>query len=438
MTRTFVALLAGLAIGVLIGIGVSPFFHSPGREAVSGQMAESATSALPGTRRLSRDGDEQGKIMLGNITTVPFQELYGILSTKSQDDIADISKQLRQLPPGPTTDAKITAFFKAWSHLDPGAALKAALTFGTKGAKAAAVSAVIDGADAAVASTLTKAINELPPDALLLDQKQTFLSNALTKWDQYDPVTAAAFADSLSGTNNVTMAMAYHAIALTWAQEDPQAALAWANAHGQGPGGQVVRFGAIEGWWEKDPSAAKDYVAGRATTPDGREEVFALASRMFNSDQQQAKDWVAGLSDVKARQMGSSTIANQIGMSDPKGAAEWAASLPNDVRASALSSAMYDWASADQTAAAQWLEGTTGGVRDDGLLSYSLVISNKDPVSGLNSANSIADPTKRDKAVESIVKSWMGRDPNSATAWIQSSPLPDATKQRLASVKLGG
>lgn len=35
-----------------------------------------------------------------------FQELYGVLTTKSPDEIADVAKQLRDLPPGIETNAK--------------------------------------------------------------------------------------------------------------------------------------------------------------------------------------------------------------------------------------------------------------------------------------------------------------------------------------------
>ena len=438
MIRAVALLLTGMTIGVLIGLTVRPSSRLGTKARATQSGFETGQSSRQLTHRAPKAADDQGKLVLGNITTVPFQELYGILATKRANEIADVAKQLRDLPGGPDTNAKITTFFKAWSHLDAPAALKAALSFGAREAKSAAVNAVIEGADAVMASTLANAINELPPDALLPDQKQTFLSNALTKWGQNDPVAAAAFADSLSGVNDMRMGMAYNTIAYTWGRSDPHAALTWADAHNQGPGGQFVRNGAIRGWWEKDPRAAESYVAQRLNTLGGRQEALTIASYMFNSDPQRAKEWVAGLSDVEARKQGDIIIAIQIGWSDPKAAADWAASLPDDVRSEALGPAIGQWATNDPTAAARWLEGVSGAARDDAVSSYGYAISQRDPQAGLNWAMSMTDATKRYKAVESIVKDWMGRDPNSATAWIQSSVLPDATKQRLITSKPGG
>ena len=438
MVRMFGVLLAGIIIGVGVGLAIGPAFPGAHRQIASEPPGNVSGTVPQATRTASKATTEQGRIVLGNIATVPFQELYGILATKPSGEIADVAKQLRDLPPGAETNAKITAFFKAWSHLDPSAAFKAALDLKTKEAKAAGIDAVIDGADQAMASTLAKMINELSTETLGPDQKQMFLSLAITKWSANEPAAAAAFADSFAATNSFMIGSAYHSIALNWARSDPQAALAWASTHSQGLSAQFVMSGAMIGWWEKDPRAAEEYVATRVNTTEGRHELSALASRIFNSDPQRAKDWVAGLSDAEARRRGDNIIATQMAWSDPKAAVDWAADLPGDVRSEVLSSSVSQWANTDPAGTAKWLEGTNGIVRDDALGGYVYVIAAKDPAAGLNLAMTIGETSKRDRAVESIVKNWMGRDLNSAIAWIQSTALPDETKQRLAALKPGG
>lgn len=66
------------------------------------------------------------------------------------------------------------------------------------------------------------------------------------------------------------------------------------------------------------------------------------------------------------------------------------------------------------------------------------VIANDNPQNALNWAQSIADEKIRTTAVDRIVTSWMRRNPVDASAWIRSSSLPDAEKQRLLVPPPGG
>ena len=69
---------------------------------------------------------EHPNILLGDIVTVPFQELYGVLSTLSPQQLNDLATQLKSLPAGKDTNAEGDGLFKAWAHFDPIAALHAA------------------------------------------------------------------------------------------------------------------------------------------------------------------------------------------------------------------------------------------------------------------------------------------------------------------------
>ena len=53
---------------------------------------------------------EHPNILLGNIVTVPFQELYGVLSDLSPQQLNELAVQLRNLPDGKETNAKVAVF----------------------------------------------------------------------------------------------------------------------------------------------------------------------------------------------------------------------------------------------------------------------------------------------------------------------------------------
>src|SRR5438132_4579925 len=191
---------------------------------------------------------EHPNILLGNIVTVPFQELFGVLSALSPQQLNELAMQLQNLPAGKETNAKVAVFFKAWAHLDPVAALRAAAGFKISETKTTAVQSVIASADAAQAKVLAKQIQEWPADVVMREQKNNFLNSLLVKWSDLDPVGAAKFFDSMQGD-----AMHFHpaasVIAQNWAAIDPSAAIECARSHNDTKGLQVAMNGASIGWW---------------------------------------------------------------------------------------------------------------------------------------------------------------------------------------------
>src|SRR2546430_16667011 len=234
---------------------------------------------------------EHPNILLGDIMTVPFQELYGVLSMLSPQQLDELAAQLKTLPAGKDTNAKVAAFFRAWAHFDSVAALRSAAGFKISEAKTIAVQSVITSADAAQAKALAKQIQEWPADILNREQRNGFLNSLLVKWSDLDPVGAAKFFDTMQ-----VDAMHFHpaasVIAQNWAAIDPSAAIECARSHNDTQGFQGVMNGAINGWWSKEHGAAEQDVATRATDSTGRQMASTLASYIFAKDPERAKEWV--------------------------------------------------------------------------------------------------------------------------------------------------
>ena len=369
--RTTSLLAAGIFIGVVIGLAVSPSRRSGSSvaQASGGSSAGTTTLKAKSGSRLESEM-EYPNILLGDIVTVPFQELYGVLSTLSPQQLNELAAQLKNLPAGKETNAKVAAFFKAWAHFDPIAALRAAAGFKISEAKTTAVQSVVTSADAAQAKALAKQIQEWPADILTREQRNGFLNSLLVKWSDLDPVGAAKFFDGLQ-----VDAMHFHpaasVIAQNWAAIDPSAAIEWARAHSDTQGFQGALNGAINGWWTKDSAAAEQYVAARATDSAGRQMASTLASYIFSKDPEHAREWAAQLPDLDTRRQAEHVLVIQMAVNDPQGASEYAATLPADVREMTLSGAINYWAASNLAAAGEWIKGLSGPARDEALGAYT-------------------------------------------------------------------
>ena len=416
-----------------MGLAVRPTSRSG---YTAGAPSGFVTNPNSGSREPSslEKASSKAKIVIGNIGTVPFQELYGLLSNRSPEEMTELARQLENLPASKETKTKIISFFKTWAHFDARAAMSAARSFKSPEASAA-IAAVIDGADATTADFIARSIDDLPSEALSRAQKANFLGRVLSKWSELDPVAAAQFLDSsqLRGKGLTTTRIT---IAENWAMVDPQAALAWAQGQGGVHNARATMSGVIAGWWAKDPTSAEAYVASQINSL-GPESAMTLVPRLFDEDPQHAKDWVNQLPNMEARRNANSFIAMQLASEDPKGATEWAASLPVEAREKALAVAVAAWTRQDPTATAQWLQGLNGTSRDEAISAYSSSVSTKDPVSALTWAWSISQDKIRDQSMQRVAAGWFQRSPNDARTWIQSSGLPEAEKTRLLALAAG-
>jgi hypothetical protein len=427
--RAAVIFLAGIALGVLIAFG----FLRGSRDGTNAAAARTQTDADKGSDRIDFSADKSraatNKIVLGNIATVPFQELYSVLSARSAKEMAELAAQFNDLPSGRETKTKITTFFTAWAHLDARAAITAAISLKTPDAKDAAITAVVRGADAIAAKSLVEVVSQLPADALPVWQKTKSVNIALTKWSEVEPASAAKFLDEFPAQDRELLG-ARMMIAQNWASSDPAAALAWAAGQGDGREGRISMSGVIAGWWENDPRAAEAYVAEHLDTL-GPQSAMQIVSQLYRQDPQRAKEWANSLPSVDARRMATTNIAMQMANTDPKAASEWAATLPDDVRGRTLEGAISRWARNDSRTVGEWINGLNGVVRDEAISAFSSTLAANDPAAALTWATTVSDPTKRDATVERLVTSWMRRGPAEAKTWIQNSNLPDQEKTRL-------
>ncbi len=419
-----------IALG-LLGLGLIGFLlwqsEGPSRRAI----ARHPSSPPPEEKLLKTTEAEKAdedKVVLGDVEAVPFQELYGVLSRRSPEEIAELARQLKNLPKSPATKAKIAAFFKAWATLDASAAFAFANSL-RPDLRSEAFSAVLEGADASVAGSLVPAIGKLDKESLPPNEKALLLARAVGKWSQLDPAAAAKFLDS-SGLRGMNFSMAYDQVASNWAARNPITALSWAREQAS-KGERFATSGAITGWWKNDPAAAEAYVASHLATREDWQLASTLASNIFGEDPERAKEWVRQLPNEDARRQADIGLAIQWGFSDPAAATKWAATLPPGECQQTLAETVGLWAQQDLAAAAKWLGSYEGAGRDEAVDNFSLSIASKDPAGALTWAATISNPKTRAFAEQRLVSVWLKRDPAGARNWIQNSSLSAEEKSRL-------
>lgn len=190
------------------------------------------------------------------------------------------------------------------------------------------------------------------------------------------------------------------AIARQWAQNDPQAALNWAQN-------------------------LADTAARNAALPN-------IIASVAENDPRRAAQILPRL-PAEAQASAAGSVISQWAARDPAAAGNWAVSFPEGkTREQIFQGLMTRWAGNDPAAAANWLGGLRDGPsRDQAVTAFSNRISSSDPVAAAQWAATIGDENLRNNQMESTARTWLRTDPGNASTWITNSSLPDEAKRRL-------
>src|SRR4030095_16817136 len=107
IVRATLLLAAGIFIGLVIGMTISPARRSAST-VLQAREGSSAGTMHPKAKLGSRleSEMEHPNILLGDIMTVPFQELYGVLSTLSPQQLGALAATLKNFLGGKATNTK--------------------------------------------------------------------------------------------------------------------------------------------------------------------------------------------------------------------------------------------------------------------------------------------------------------------------------------------
>ncbi len=380
------------------------------------------------------------QLAVETVATIPFEENRDSLKKLGAKEKAKLAQQIRDLPPGGPSNAKINAFFRAWGAAEPEEAFTNATELKTQDARNVAVEALINGMTPESSEKVARSLRTLRPDTVSTETKDRLLGLTIIKWSQRDPAAAALFLSQLypdaakrltkTGRVDGVLLQATRAVAENWGGTDPQAAIAWFQ---QNPAlelaGGTERV--LSGWWRKDPKAAAAYVSTHLDTAAGRALAAAMASRMALINPRTATEWVVWLEEGKVRRRAELEIAAIWASNDPNAASEWAARRTDLDRNSIIGIVAAMWAQTDPSAAGKWIGSLQGASRDAAIVSYSGTLERTSPATALDWAIKIEDSKLRQRSIDRIAGRWLAQKPAEAGAWIQRSGLTTEEKARL-------
>lgn len=296
------------------------------------------------------------------------------------------------------------------------------------------------------------------------------LASFIHTWAQQDPVEAADFLSKApKGPNRQSQ---YSILASQWANNDRDAALAWA----QGIENKNLRTNATNGvyqqWANQDPAGAAEQLALHRDK-DGRQQLLnTVASNWISQDPAAARIWMdslpaedrftaagAALSSLSYSQPEEAALlydqlasdatnteeqlnkishqAGQIarywGQHDPGAAADWAENIPEEnARSQAYQSIASQWAQYDPTALSQWIDDLpTGKPRDGATQTLVQNVQQVDPASAYDWAETISDENSRYHAIRGTINHWKKTDPEAARQAANSANVSDKHREEL-------
>jgi hypothetical protein len=267
------------------------------------------------------------------------------------------------------------------------------------------------------------------------EEKQEFLSRALTGWASAQPSQAKAWVEGL---------------------EDE-------NEKGR------YRWSLVSGMADTDIATATLYAMERqeaGDTQSWRYMQMISEEQLRQSSVQQSVQWAESLpaGDLKASAM--QRVAEGYVDKDPEGAAKWATNLIDGPYASKVIPEVSDeWAERDAPATIAWLEtleageAKTAGMsaalaewvkrgdpmeaskylaampkseeRDSAVGGFAQILARSDPEAAVTWAETIGNDKVRSETLVDAGRAWLRLDPATATDWLQGGDLDEAIVERI-------
>ena len=289
-------------------------------------------------------------------------------------------------------------------------------------------------------------------------RRDEMLERLLLRWGELDGRSALAFAFEHSEHWNLEAAVS-SALA-GWSKSDPESAWDWTVENpGAGPF-QSERINAVIREISQDnPQIGFSLAASVANEALRTSALKTVADHLFATDQFRdrlswfsdlpessvrqitidhiarlwsryeplyAAEWVLDISENRSNSMALTTIASNWAASDPQRAAQWAVALPaGAARVSSVAAVVDSWLRAGDTAvAAEWLNRQPSHPDyDRAVKQVALTVMSEDPEAAMTWAESITEDRLREVTVTMVASRWMMRDPESATAYLETAEL---------------
>lgn len=377
---------------------------------------------------------DEHKLLLRNIASVSFPELYDLLQSASPETRMDWAKQIEAMPAGPQKFGAIETFYKTLVQVDVRAASQLVLNLSDHRLQTIAVSAMIGAAPESAMSEMAATAIRVPRYYRGLE-----FDKALDDWSEVDPVAASRFVEEHPKDTSPLD------IISTWAAIDPNAARTWLDRvlverkDDEEHVAQAI-LGLCAGWREADTTGALNYAVAHADEERFGKAIQNLASSLFLDSPEQARTFIERLPNdqLKKAAVGEiTTITTGVilgGSPDwPRPAdvvAKWLVALPKEVWLEQIGSVTSQWANEDELGFRSWLNQLPNESRDQVIANYCESADTREPERAITIAMNISDEVLREKSLRELLKAF-GSTKEQAIERLQTFNLQPATKRHL-------
>ena len=477
----WLVLAAGLAVGVVVGWTAALATSNVGTDSVPAPSGESAATDTPAQSASSEihspDNDPDAPLPRSSelAEVAAATDVAAATEVAAATDVAALERLLdesaslpakerqriqfaaywryaaldpqaaveRLLGAGDANDVLLSMAFAAWAMQDADAALRRVETLNVMqrwwaSAAVWSVSGAHDDPQRAWQDTLAGKSGQARSEAL---------ESIAHIWARTAPGEALSAIDELPESqdkNSLRLRVLF-----SWAEEDQDAALQWAQQHTDRRGylvptllrlmaedsplkamelavtldakdRQLAVTQVIEGWIESDPHAAFEWILSNQSSLDDVSFAAKPLRGIAETAPRQALALAARL-DATRRRLAISTILEQWAANDAPAAAAWLDSSSGELESARVATIARAYARQHGEEAFDWVLAQAPEHQGDALTAVTRELAKRSPQRTLDLARRIDDPRLHAAAVGSIVYAWAGEDPQAARRWIAAN-----------------
>ncbi len=280
----------------------------------------------------------------------------------------------------------------------------------------------------------------------------------LHAWAKADPLAALEYAGKYPESRYVNQT-----ILASWAADNPDDALQWAESKYDGDGGNPLLIGIIQGLVNSDPQKASDVMNSMPHSNERSDALDIILPYIIRQGQEQFTTWLESIDDERFRVSATSRIADRLARQDPESAATWVTTLDaGDARNSAIGKVVAKWVNKDVASAVAWTETLSG--KDKTQAAYTLIggfahenaeqasqwldtltdsdgydrvadgfiwnAASSNPQLALAKVPTIQNAKAQDSCYVRILSGWYQKDAAASEAWMQSNNISEELRER--------
>jgi hypothetical protein len=354
-----------------------------------------------------------------------------VLENMLESDPLAVLAEMQRQPRGLAVYANV---FAAWASEDPQAAAAAVMAMPATRDGNHSILSVVQGWASVDAQSALAWAGTLPGG----DMKNQAMAAAFSALVLQDPVAALDYTNGLP--NGAAKRQQVQAALNVWGKDDPQAALAWIQ---QSSMGQSMQNAAIQNLLGPmslvDLPGTLNYLA---QMPEGtqRDQAIATVAKQGGGDPAGVLQWVHSLPYSDSNRVLMGTIVNNWANGDPDAASAFVESVPTDDPSfgKMLSALAMNRYTADPASAIVWAEALPADEgRGIAINEIAVHLATRDPAQAWALTTQQPETPKMDDTMVSVVTQWVKKNPDAATAAVQSANVSDTERQQLLNVVTG-